>query len=369
MLHLRQNSAHGIILATTDGASGSSGKGLLNQFLAVQAGINWNVATCNFMPNAGHTVTLSDGSRIVTQQLPSSFLNPNVILAINAGAAIEVPLLLEEIVRLESLGYSIRDRLMIHPNAAIITEAEKDTERQLIKSGSTFKGCGAALSRKALRLGIRACEVPELEQFVDYDYQQKMLAWAEGGANILIEGAQGVDLDLNQGQYPYVTSRQTTPAALITDAGIPINLVSGVILNWRTHPIRISNESAADGSHKYSGDCFGAPEIDWDTVATEAGFTPEEFMGLYRNSLTTTVTKKVRRVFRFPKDRADYVFRMCGGPGFVQNSLNFLNWVDRDADGVTEKVEKWLSDNWTPQMRESLTLVRWGELPDQVAPI
>lgn len=745
-LFLRKNSANGIVIVTTDGGSGSSGKGLLNQYLATQAGIQWDVATCNFMPNAGHTVTLADGSRIMTQQLPSSFLNPNVILAINAGAAIEVPLFLAEIDRLEALGYDIKSRLTIHPNAAIITEAEKDTERQLLKSGSTFKGCGAAIAKKVMRLGLRACEVDELAQYIDHDYQNRMIKLVEQGANILIEGAQGVDLDLNHGQYPYClhpkskiqmaddsvkdigditvgdkvvsldmltgvrvvksvintwvkknpektlfkietvssefngrgslsgagytgdhrirtanrgvlrvselvagdlifsgeskitgsalqvflgsmlgdgtvpavkkspkrgqfsfghsirqlrylqakaevvnkllpgsireiatnagsfqtdafhyrfesvysrevrelaehygcfgakspniarivdhidprglaiwyqddgilqykrgwtseapyqkcnvtlytngfelgcqleliaaleakfglnfsidsikagplrrsynilrlsrldnekwfnlirpfthedlsykvigdtdwsfnddtpepateaivsireytptrcradvvdievedthnffakngkgwinvencTSRQTTPAALVTDAGIPFNLISGVILNWRTHPIRISNESAADGSDRYSGDCFGAPEIDWSTVAIEGGFTPEEFNELYLPSLKTTVTKKIRRVFRFPKDRADYVFRLCGGSGFVQNSLNFLNWVDRDSDGVTEKVESWLTDNWSPQMRNALALVRWGERPDQVGPV
>lgn len=367
MLHLNRNHAGGRVVVTQDGGAGSSGKGLLNQFMATQSGTPYDIATCNFMPNAGHTVVLSDGSRIVTQQIPSAFLDKDITLMLNAGSAIEPELLLKEIKMLDDLGYDVSSRLFIHPSAAIITEKDRLTEKELLKSGSTFKGCGAVSAAKVMRLAPLASSCDEISRWVKTDFQDYMLTALYNGCNILIEGAQGIDLDLNHGQYPYCTSRQTHPGQLIADACIPANMVSNIIINWRTHPIRISNESAADGTFRYSGDCFGAPEITWDDVAIEAGYTPEEFMSLYQQSLLTTVTRKVRRVFRFPTQRANYVFNLCGGPGFVINSLNFLNWVDRDADGMTDKVASWLDENWSEGMRKTLAIIRWGEDPSQVA--
>lgn len=360
----RTNDRGGKIVVVQDAGAGSSGKGLLNQYLAET--FPWNIVTCNFMPNAGHTMVLHNGTRVVTQQIPTGFLNRTAMLFLNAGCAIDVDTLLKEVELLATIGYDVRDRLFIHPHATVIEEQDRQTERAQLSSGSTFKGCGAALARKVMRSACLAKDAEPLRQFISHEFQERMTEAALGGANILVEGAQGIDLDVNHAEYPFCTSRQTIPAQLVADANVPINLVSNVILNWRPQPIRISNTSAADGTTKFSGNCFGAPEISWEDVATRAGYTFDEFMELYGHSLMTTVTKKTRRVFEFPKDRAASVFRMTGGEGFVINSLNFLNWIDRDSRGVSSKVMAWLLANWSDEMIRSLKIIRWGESPSDV---
>lgn len=363
---LRKNQHGGVVAITQDGGAGSSGKGCLNSYLTTH--FPWDAAICNWQPNAGHYVTLDNGDRHVTQQVPSSFINPNVMLMIGAGSAICIDTLLAEVKRLDEAGFNVSERLLIHPNAAVITEDCKEQERRELKHGSTFKGCGAVVARKAMRLAKLAKECEELELFIHTHFAEDVLDMLGRGANFLVEGAQGVDLDLNHSQYPHCTSRQTVPGQIATDCGIPMNFVSQIVLNWRTYPIRISNESAADGSHRYSGDCFGAPEITWRSVAERAGYTYEEFMDKYGAALLTTVTKKERRVFEFPRERADFVWRLCGGsPGndFVINSLNFVNFVDRNASavdhGMTDQVKEWLIKNWSPHMLGALRWVRWGE--------
>lgn len=52
-------------------------------------------------------------------------------------------------------------KIYIHPRAMIIKEKHREQEKQLIKSGSTFKGCGSALSEKIMR-------APEVELIKDF---------------------------------------------------------------------------------------------------------------------------------------------------------------------------------------------------------
>lgn len=343
------------LVLTTDSGAGSSGKGALNSWLADTQ--EFDIATNNWFSNAGHFTVLDDGTRILNQHIPSSFINNNIELYINAGAGITLKTLFNEIEFIENLGYDIKNRLTIHPNTNIINEEDIEYEKQKIESGSTFKGCGAALANKSMRIPGRklAKDYDELQPYIKNRTIElnEMLA---KGASILIEGSQGIDLDINHAQYPYCTSRQTTPAQLVADAGLPPQSITNVILNCRCHPIRINNTSAADGTHKYTGDYWGAKEITWEDVAANAGYeTYDEFMNIYGESLLTSVTKKIRRVFEFPIERAKHNHALVGGlmdQSMVLYSLNFINFVDKNVDGkntydevMTPKVIEWLSNN------------------------
>lgn len=374
-VNLNTNSKGGKVVVTTDGGAGSSGKGCLNSWLGDK--YEFHLATNNWMPNAGHYTELDDGRRILVQHIPSAFINPNIELYINAGSALNLDILRDEIEMLENNGFKIKERLKIHPHANVITNEDIEEEKRTIKSGSTFKGCGAALAGKTIRQGRKlAKDYEELDIFID----DMTIAINEGiakGMSILIEGSQGVDLDINHAEFPYCTSRQTHPTQLVADAGLSPQSVTNVIINLRTNPIRISNVSAADGEERYTGNYWDAKEITWDDVAISAGWSdPKEFKEKYGFAMLTSVTKKVRRVFEFPKERAYYVHAMCGGlmnDGKLLYSLNFINFVDKTVEGkttakevLTEKVEEWLYNNLYCMPNMNLKWIRTGPKHSQI---
>lgn len=371
-VNLNKNQYGGKVVVTADIFAGSSSKGALNAWLADK--YNFDIATCNWFTNAGHYVELDDGTRILTQQIPSAFINKNVELYINAGAGIEIDLLMNEIKVLEDHGYNIRDRLTIHPHANIIIQGNKEEEKRLLKTGSTFKGCGAAAAAKTMRQQKLAKCYDELMPYVK-DRTVELNQSIAKGANILVETAQGVDLDLNHAEYPFCTSRQTTPAQAIADSGIAPQNITNVIMNVRTQPIRINNTSAADGSHCYTGNYWDAQEVSWEEVSKDAGWDYDEFINKYQKSLMTSVTKKMRRVFTFPKKRFDYNMNLVGYYSSNNNvlvSLNFVNFIDKETDGVTDKeklmtpkIKTWLCENMLPYL-SSLKWIRTGPQHSQI---
>lgn len=372
---LRTNSAGGKVVVTADAGAGSSGKGSLNAWLADK--YRFDIATNNWATNAGHFVEWIDKDgqkrRILNQHICSAFICPNTQIYINPGASIDIETLTNEIAILEFNGFSIRDRLTIHPHANVITAEDKQREKETIKSGSTFKGCGAALARKTMRTPGQklAKDYDELAPYI-MDYTTDIARAIENGASILIEGSQGIDLDINFAEFPHVTSRQTHPTQLVADAGIPCQAVTNVIINMRTNPIRISNQSAANPDENcYTGNYWDAPEISWETVAARAGYTCyEEFVAEYEFAMMTSVTKKIRRVFEFPFGRMAYVHLLVGGnlpDSHVLYSLNFVNFIDRTVRGVktyeelmTPKIKSWLDTNLIDSIRSKLAWVRTG---------
>jgi adenylosuccinate synthase len=222
-----------------------------------------------------------------------------------------------------------------------------------------------------------AKDYDELQPFIK-DRTLDVLNMIEKGAKVLIEGAQGIDLDINFAEFPHVTSRQTHVTQLVADAGIPCQAVTNTIINLRTNPIRISNQSAANAAEAcYSGNYWDAQEISWEIVAERAGFpTFEEFKEEYGYAMTTSVTLKTRRIFEFPKKRMEFVHALSGGNLPNSNllySLNFMNFIDRTVFGaktrealMTDKVVKWLDDNFSDSMREKLRWIRTGPEHSQI---
>jgi len=373
-----KNQMGGTVVVTVDQAWGSSGKGALNSWIADKNQFDW--AVDSFFTNAGHFTTLDDGTRILTQMLPSAFVNRNAKLYINAGAAVCLETLFAELKMLDDMGYQVSDRLVIHPHTNVIVQEDKDEEKRVlgIKTTSTMKGCGAAVARKSMRQGKVAKDYEELHRWIDPDVTMKLIKDISSGANVIFEVAQGCMLDLNHAQFPYTTSRQVHWPQIIADSGISPVAVSDVVINCRTHPIRINNKNAVTGNHCYSGDFWGAEEIDWPTVALEAGYASyEEFAAKYEKSILTSVTKLPRRVARYSHDMARYVDAMSGGtmtPNIVSYSLNFLNFIDKEIDGakteeelLTSKVKAWLKNEFFAAIPNAkLKWVRTGILHSQI---
>lgn len=305
-----------------DGQAGSCGKGKICGYIVQKDNIE--ISTNNWSSNAGHTYVDDNNRKIIVSHLPMAILNNNTKLCINAGAIITPEILEEELEKYKEI---IGERkIYIHPRAMIIKQKHREEEKRKIKSGSTFKGCGAALAEKIMRESDVELVKDYYNIFSDYAKSKiEIIDTAtilnEDNKSILIEGAQGADLDINYGlDYPNVTSRQCNCSQLIADAGISPFKVKDIIMVIRPYPIRISNKTNI-GLDIYSGDYAGSKEITWSEIKNRCGsdIDLEEY---------TTVTKKVRRVFEMNWNRLKYNV-MINNP--TQIVLNFAQYIDWNA--------------------------------------
>lgn len=333
----------GKVTVVLDSQAGSCGKGKFIGYMAQKD--NASFAINNFMSNAGHTYEDDKYGRVMTQHLPTSMVNPDTQLYIGPGAAITPSILFDEILHYRDI---IGDReIVINPRAMVIKPEHAEKEKQIIRSGSTFKGCGAACADKVMR-------VPGTQLFGEwYRYEdwsevvgQKMdrdsvnfilshVRVEDGmfdlnnaidcGESIMIEGSQGCDLDINYGlPYPNTTSRQCHAGQLVADCGISPRLVTDIVMIMRPYPIRISNKTNI-GIDISSGDYDGSQELTWDEIKKRCG-APE---GVDFGEMTT-VTKKMRRVFEMNWDRLEYV-TLLNRPTCI--ALNFVQYLDYNALG------------------------------------
>lgn len=355
----------GHVTVVLDSQAGSCGKGKFIGYLAGQT--NPEIAINNFMSNAGHTCVLDDGTKVMTQHLPTSVVSPNTTLMIGPGAAITPRILFDEIIKYADL---IGDRsVVINPRAVVILDKHCEEEKRILRSGSTFKGCGAAQADKVMRQAIlfgdwyRAWTDAWVESGGDYDgYTFSQMCQIvnhvrvedtmsyindtiDVGGDVIIEGSQGCDLDINYGlAYPNTTSRQCHAGQLVADCGISPRLVTDIIMIMRPYPIRISNTTnLKDGDNTlmvYSGDYDGAPEITWDIVKERCGAPADVQFGEM-----TTVTKKMRRVFELNWDRLMYVTTLNRPTGIALNFAQYVDWNmfgKRNPEDITPKLQEFI---------------------------
>lgn len=297
------------VTVVVGGQFGSEGKGKVAHFLAQETGVS--VAVRIGGTNSGHTVIEPSGTPLILQQLPTAAILPNVTCVIGAGSYIKPEILLHEIVR---TGLST-DRLLIDPNAIIVTEREQIEEqtgslRQSI--GSTLSGTGAAVRRRIDR-DPSVCLAKNDERLSEFvkPVVPFMRSHLEAQHRIIIEGTQGFGLSLlHSTEYPYVTSRDTTAAAFVSEAGLSPLDVDRVVLVLRAFPIRVSGNSGPLPN-----------EIDWQTVSFESGSS----LPIIEH---TSVTKSVRRVARFHPDVVRQAI-MVNRPTHIV--LNHLDYIDKSC--------------------------------------
>ena len=358
----------GRVTVVLDSQAGSCGKGKFIGYLAGQT--NPEIAINNFMSNAGHTCVLDDGTKVMTQHLPTSVVSPNTTLMIGPGAAITPRILFDEIIKYADL---IGDRsVVINPRAVVILDKHCEEEKRILRSGSTFKGCGAAQADKVMRQAIlfgdwyRVWTDAWVESGGDYDgYTFSQMCHIvnhvrvddtmsyindtiDAGGDVIVEGSQGCDLDINYGlAYPNTTSRQCHAGQLVADCGISPRLVTDIIMIMRPYPIRISNttnlkDNDGNALMVHSGDYDGAMEITWDTVKERCGAPADVQFGEM-----TTVTKKMRRVFEMNWDRLEYVTALNRPTGIALNFAQYIDWNmlgKRNPEDITPKLQEFIDE-------------------------
>ena len=265
------------------GQYGSEGKGQVAAYLSSEYDFLVRVGG----PNAGHKVSLGDSS-FTFRHLPSGTLSSDAQLVIGAGAVLHVPILLDEIAKCKVDS----DRLSIDPQAMIISERDRNNEGALKKSiGSTGQGVGFATARRVTGRGTGkvklARDVSELKPFIRHTSSIFETAFSQG-KKILLEGTQGTGLSLFHGRYPHVTSRDTTVAGCLAEAGISPTRVRKVIMVCRTYPIRVQSPAGGDSGYMEG-------ELTWEEVENRAGFQPGTLSSVEKGS----VSGNLRRVAEF----------------------------------------------------------------------
>lgn len=178
-------------------AWGDEGKGKISNAIAKDYDY---VCRWNGGPNAGHTVYL-DGKKYKTHIIPCGvFQNKKSI--IGPGCVLHVKKFFDEIKYLSDNGFDT-SLIKVHPNAHIISEEHIESDMKNLKGklGTTGQGIAPCYSDKMLRCGVQAKK----------ELDKKWLWQGDLDGNVLCEGAQSVWLDIDHGDYPFVTSSSTMP--------------------------------------------------------------------------------------------------------------------------------------------------------------
>lgn len=261
---------------------GDEGKGKITDYLAENSDI---VARYQGGSNAGHTVVIGN-QKIFLHLLPSGVLRPHTISIIGGGVVIDPEALIKEMEAIVNIGYNITNRLFIDYKAHIIFPYHKILDKAKesgarTKIGTTGKGIGPAYEDKYARIGIRMGDILEEEYFMEkleevlmqkniilekiYNqkginieelkdafkgYRKVLIPYIEDtgkiiyesvkrGKKVLMEGAQGIMLDIDHGSYPYVTSSNPVTGGASVGCGIPIKLIEKTIGVTKAYTTRV----------------------------------------------------------------------------------------------------------------------------------
>ena len=192
---------------------GDEAKGKIVSYLA-KTGMYDFVCRWSGGNNAGHTI-YKDGVKYKTHLIPSGIFYgiPSII---GPDCVVNQDAFLQEIKYLKENGFNTK-LIFISPNAHVVTEEHiyEDKEKLFKTQGTTAKGIAPCYKDKYAREGLRIKDVPE---FNSYLWDEKLYG------NVLCEGAQGFWLDINYGNYPYVTSSNTLPYGACS-LGFPPQLI------------------------------------------------------------------------------------------------------------------------------------------------
>ena len=261
---------------------GDEGKGKVIDLLAAEADF---VARFAGGHNAGHTI-LWGGDKLVLHLVPSGALREGVTNVIGNGVVVDPWHLDAEVTALQELGAPIElgRTLLVSETAHVILPLHGALDRvaEQIRGagriGTTGRGIGPAYADRAARSGIRlgdllrperlraalrrvvaekqpllsahGVETPDVAEMVaELTRLGERLAPAitdtghvlreahDRGQRILLEGAQGVLLDVDHGTYPFCTSSNSSTGGAAVGTGLPpsaIGQVTGVVKAYST---------------------------------------------------------------------------------------------------------------------------------------
>jgi adenylosuccinate synthase len=263
---------------------GDEGKGKVVDLLAADADV---VVRFHGGNNAGHTLVVN-GEKTVLNLVPAGVLHPGRICMLGPGVVVDPEVLVGEIEALRRRGYLGDDRwLRVSERAHLIMPYHRaiDRARERLRGagsiGTTGRGIGPAYEDKMARTGIRVGDLfdevgfrealersvrekngyleailgeaplsfEEIhERYVVYrerlrpfvaDVGGELRAALAAGRRVLLEGAQGVMLDVDHGTYPFVTSSSVVAGAAAGGAGLPPRAIGRIVGIAKAYTTRV----------------------------------------------------------------------------------------------------------------------------------
>jgi adenylosuccinate synthase len=264
---------------------GDEGKGKIVDWLSERADV---VVRFQGGHNAGHTLVI-DGTSYKLSLLPSGVVRKGKLAVIGNGVVIDPHALVDEIDRLIGMGIAISpENLRVAENATLILSLHRELDglredaasNSGTRIGTTRRGIGPAYEDKVGRRAIRMTDLnnPEtLPAKVDrllthHNALRRGLGHAEvqhstimselisvadrlipftepvwrllderkrAGARILFEGAQGTQLDIDHGTYPFVTSSNTVAGQAAAGSGMGPSSIGYVLGITKAYTTRV----------------------------------------------------------------------------------------------------------------------------------
>ena len=215
-----------------DLAFGDSGKGKVSSHLA-KNGKYTHVVRFSGSNNAGHTIYV-DGKKLVTHAIPVGVLH-GVKSVIGPGCVLNPEHFFNELKEIQDAGVNTDGLIWISKNVHLITPSHLEEDGKDTAIGTTRRGNGPAYRDKYGRKGVRAESHESLTPYLTDIYDEFFKP--NEAANILFEGAQGFYLDVDWGDYPYVTSGHCTVGSAVMNGVPPQNIrkVFGVVKAYETY--------------------------------------------------------------------------------------------------------------------------------------
>ena len=224
--------------------------------------------------NAGHTLVVG-GEKQILHLIPSGILHEQTRCVVGQGTVIDPAVFLKEIETLNERGVATQGRLLVSQRAHVVLPHHKLIDELREKKsggaiGTTKRGIGPCYEDKVARRGIRMgdllhaerlrrnldanlecwrpvaedlggtlpttddivrqyAELGELLRAYIGDAAAIVRASIQAGEKILLEGAQGTMLDIDNGTYPFVTSSNAVAGGACAGAGIgPTHIRSAI---------------------------------------------------------------------------------------------------------------------------------------------
>lgn len=211
---------------------GDEGKGKITHHL-LKSGEYTHCVRYNGGCNAGHTI-YHHGEKFVTHHIPAGVFF-GVKSIIGPGCVVDIHKFFDELKMLREAGIDVADKIFIAKSAHTIRQEHRESDKDETEIGTTRTGNGPCYGAKYLRRGVRAENYSILEPFLIDMYEEFHLFCPD--AVVLCEGAQGFGLDVDWGDYPYVTSSHCTTAGALLNGFPPqsVRKVYGVAKAYETY--------------------------------------------------------------------------------------------------------------------------------------
>jgi adenylosuccinate synthase len=322
--------------------------------------------------NAGHTLVVQ-GETYALHLVPSGILHPTKLSVIAPGVVVDCGVLIEEIAGLKKRGVKVSPKnLCLSGKAHLILPCHRllDIARESggdgrVKIGTTGRGIGPCYEDKASRQGLRVSDLKDLAVFRNKldsllkeknclleglygaepvkaeDVMKDAKTWAKElvpyiadsflildkafkeGRKVLFEGAQGPQLDIDHGTYPYVTSSSTAAGGAAAGSGAAPSCLGNIVGLVKAYTTRVgegpfpteltgpSGDHLRERGHEY-GTTTGRPRrcgwLDAVVVRTAAKLSGISHLALTKLDVLAGMKElKIADYYELDGERLDYM--------------------------------------------------------------